>query len=433
MSISKPEGSLLAKDAATAKARRNLRKVRVLLELMGEQPTPNLISALECRPDEVVFLVSDRTEPHARDTQAALEMVPELSGVRMVMAKVDPYSIAAAEGVVEAVLARYPDGEFIFNVTGGTKPMMIGMYRVACAERWRGRVRMVYVSTETETEQVIVDGECRERSLDLQIPAAVYLRAHGVAVVARPASPPASWVEVAVELARQVEADAREQRRGRTVSQMLVGIHKAAEGLNDRQLRERPISIRRNSVRSAGLELLRRCQAAGILGGLSLARGEISFTLNGSKAFSFLDGRWLEAYVAAAARRTEVFHDVLVRVPIARPQWGYNELDVMAMRGVVAVVCSCKAARIPQGTARNAPLDELEARSRALGRYCGKVFVTSRTGYSDAFVAKAAGMGIHAVRPQALTTVGEVLVEASHSKGHALNGVSAELGGLGGT
>lgn len=62
-----------------------------------------------------------------------------------------------------------------------------------------------------------------------------------------------------------------------------------------------------------------------------------------------------------------------------------------------------------------------EARSRALGRYCGKVFVTSRHGYGDALATRAAGMGIHVVRPQALTTVGDVLVEASHSKGHPLN------------
>jgi hypothetical protein len=396
----------------------------VLLELVGEQPTPNLIPVLEYRPDEVVFLVSDRTAPHARDTQAALEMVPELSGTRSSLERVDPYSIAAAEQAVEEVLARYPNGEFIFNVTGGTKPMMIGTYRVACAERWRGRVRMVYVSTERETEQMIVDGECRERPLGLRIPAAVYLRAHGVTLGPRPAPFPASWTEVAVELARQVEADAREGRQARMVSQMLASIHKAAEGKNDPQLRERPISIRRNRVRTVGLDLLRRCQSAGILGGLSVARGDISFTLNGSQAFSFLDGRWLEVYVAAAARRMEVFHDVLVHVPIVRSQGGHNELDVVAVRGVVAVICSCKAARTPQGTGRNVPLDELEARSRALGRYCGKVFVTSRPGYSDAFVAKAAGMGIHVVRPQALTAAGDVLVEASHSKGHPLEGRS---------
>ena len=39
----------------------------------------------------------------------------------------------------------------------------------------------------------------------------------------------------------------------------------------------------------------------------------------------------------------------------------------------------------------------------------------------DARVARAAGMGIHVVRPQALSTVGDVLVAASHSKGHPLN------------
>lgn len=393
----------------------------VLLELVGEQPTPNLIPALEYRPDEVVFLVSDRTEPHARNTQAALEMAPDLSGTRFTTAKIDPYSIAAAERAVAAVVVRYPNGEFIFNITGGTKTMMVGMYHVASAEQWRGRARMVYVSTEVETEQIIVGAEFSERSLELEIPAAVYLRAHGVTMGAMPALPPPSWVEVAIELAWQVETEAREGQRRRTVSQMLTHIHRAAQGMKDRQLRGQRICIPRKSVRTVGLDLLRRCQAAGILAGLALKGGEISFTLNGSKAFSFLNGHWLEVYVAEAARRTEVFQDVLVHVPIIHPQWGHKELDVVAMRGVVAVICSCKAGRTPKGPARNLPLDELEARSRALGRYCGKVFVTSRHGYDDALVARAAGMGIHVVRPQSLATVGDVVVAASHSKGHPLN------------
>lgn len=398
-----------------------MRQKNVLLELVGEQPTPNLIPALKYQPDEVVFLVSDRTEPHARNTQAALEMVPDMTGTRFTMTNVDPYSIAAAETAVEAVLARYPDCEFTFNITGGTKTMMVGMYRVASAERWRGRARMVYVSTEVETEQTIVNGQFSERSLELEIPAGVYLRAHGVTVCALPSPPPPSWVEVAIDLAWQVETEAREGRRRRTVSQMLARIHREAQGMKDQQLRKQRICIPRKSVRTVELDLLRRCQAAGILSGLTFTGREISFTLNGSKAFSFLNGYWLEIYVAEAARRMEVFHDVLVHVPIVHPQWGHRELDVVAMRDVVAVICSCKAGRTPKGPARNMPLDELEARSRALGRYCGKVFVTSRRGYTDALVAKAAGMGIHVVRPQALTTVGDVFVEASHSKGHPID------------
>ena len=399
----------------------------ILLELMGEQPTPNLIPALEYRPDEIVFLVSDHTAPHARHTQAALEMVPALARTPSRLETVDPYDITATERTVEQVLARYPNGRFILNVTGGTKPMMIGMYRAASAERWRGRARMVYVSTERETEQTIVDGECRERPLTLRIPVEVYLRAHGVTLGARPAPFPPSWEGVAVELARGVEDDARVHRRSRKVSQMLAGIHQAAESMKDQQLRERPISLKRDDVRLAGRELLHRCQSAGILSDLVVGREEIPFRLNGSRALSFLDGRWLELYVAAAARRMEAFHEVLVRVPIAHPRWGHKELDVVAMRGVVPVICSCKAARVPKGSARNAPLDELEACSRALGRYCGKVFVSSRRGYTDAFVDKAAGMGIHVVRPQALTAVGDVLVQASHSKGHPLTGAFAEL------
>jgi len=399
----------------------------ILLELVGEQPTPNLIPALEYRPDEVVFLVSDRTAPHARGIQAALERVPELAGTGSTLVRVDPYSIAAAERAVEDVLARDRDGHLIFNLTGGTKPMMLGMYRVASARRWRGRATMVYVSTERETEQTIVDDRFQERALALQIPALVYLRAHGVTADPLSPPPPASWVEAAIELARQVEADTREQRRKRTVTRMLARICKEAHGKKDNELRRHCISLPRKSVRVVLLGLLRRCQAAGILGDLTVTGGKVTFKLNGSRAFFFLKGGWLEIYVAQAARRTEAFHDVLVHTPISHPRWKRRELDVVAMRGFVAVVCSCKAARTPSGSRRNLPLDELDACSRALGRYCGKVFVSSRRGYTDAFVDKAAGMGIHVVRPQELTAVGDVLVQASHSKGHPLTGAFAEL------
>jgi hypothetical protein len=395
-----------------------MKRTVVLLELVGEQSIPNLIPVLEYRPDEVVLLVSGRTERHAHNTQAALQMMPDLLGVRFTVVKVDPYSIVAAEKAIDAVLDRHPGAEFIFNITGGTKTMVVGMYRVACRDPWRERGRMVYVSTEVETEQTIAGDEFHERRLETQIPAGVYLSAHGVSLGTPQPAAPSSWTAVALELARQVEADAREGRQNRTTNQLLARIHRAAFGLKDQQLRERPVCIPRKTVRVAGLNVLRRCQDAGVLADLTLKGGEVCFRLNGSLALRFLDGHWLEVYVGEMARRTEVFHDVLVSVPIVHPQWGHKELDVVAMRGVVAVICSCKTGKTPQGPARNLPLDELEARSRTLGRYCGKVFVTSRRGYGGAMVSRAAGMGVHVVGPRALTAVGDVLVEASHSKGH---------------
>jgi hypothetical protein len=393
---------------------------KVLVELVGEQPTPNLIPALENRPDEVIFVVSDRTEPCARNTRAALEMAPALSQARFSMVKVDPYNISAASDAVERALEKRPGANFVFNITGGTKPMMVGLYRVASSARWRERARMVYVSTELETEQTIVGDAFEERSLALEIPAVVYLRAHGVTTTGQPVSVPKPWGKIAFELAQQIETEARERLRNRTINQMLARVHRAAEGIKSEQFRGSPIRIPRKSVRTVGLNLLRHCQEAGVLRGLKLAGGEIEFELDGAQALAFLKGQWLEVFTAETARHTEVFHDVMMHVPIDHPQLGRREIDVVAMRGVVAVICSCKASRIPRGTARNLPLDELEARSRALGRYCGKVFVTSRTGYTDTVVKKVAGMGIHVVRPQALTTVGDVLVEASRSKGQLI-------------
>ena len=393
----------------------------VLLELVGEQPMPNLIPALEYRPDTLVFLVSERTRPHALHTQAALESVPELASTRFRTIQVDPYSIDHAAKAVEELLGAHAGAKLTLNITGGTKTMALGAYRAARGDPWRDRVRVLYVSTELETEQVIAGETVEQRHLDLQIAADLYLRAHGANVGVRPPPYPASWTGVAFDMARQIERDAQDEVGSRTLSQMLARVARASAGMSDSHLRTMPVEIPRKSVRSAGLYLLRQCQDAGILGGLALIGGEVRFTLSSSRALEFLKGGWLEAYVAGAARRSEVFHDVQTCLPIAHPLLGNHELDVVAMRGVVAVLCSCKAARVPNGPARNVPLDELEARSRALGRYCGKVFVTSRVGYTDTSVTTARGMGIHLVRPQALTTVGEVLVAASHSKGQRLD------------
>ena len=117
----------------------------VLFNLVGEQPMPCLIPILQYRPDVVVFLYSPRTASQVADVCAALDLAGGLALPRCVEVEIDPARFIRSAGVVREVMAGYPGGRFLFNLSGGTKLMAISLYRAA-----EGKGEIVYVSADDE-------------------------------------------------------------------------------------------------------------------------------------------------------------------------------------------------------------------------------------------------------------------------------------------
>jgi hypothetical protein len=111
----------------------------ILINLVGEQPLPNLMPVALEDPRVVVLIHSDFTEQVAGK-------LGNLMGAEVISHCVDAYDIAETETYLRGLVADrcWPAGELLFNLTGGTKPMSLGAFRVAIEMGSRA----LYVKTE---------------------------------------------------------------------------------------------------------------------------------------------------------------------------------------------------------------------------------------------------------------------------------------------
>jgi len=347
---------------------------RVLLNLVGEQPMPSLIPILQYRPGVVIFLYSDRTAPQVADVCAALELAG-MDATQCVKMRIYPARFIRSADVIPRILADYPNALFLFNLSGGTKLMALSLYRAA-----QGHGDILYVSADDECILHLQPGAIVEEPITVQVPVAVYLRAHGAQI----------------DPARSLDTDSLSPTLfevARLLAQWTLGLADWRRALGRRK-RVNP----------------------------SAPKGA-SFIVDDHKTWLFLNGGWLELYAFDVARQMGLFHDCRVQVGIEHPELGQNELDLVVMRGTVATICSCKTGSAPRGSAKVRLLDELEARASALGTFCGKLLIVSqpRKTYGDSFVQRAKQMGIEVATGEDLPELATLLERASRRKGKGIS------------
>lgn len=374
---------------------------RVLLNLVGEQPMPCLIPILQYRPDVAVFLYSDRTASQVADVCAALDFVDELSP-HCVRVQIDPARFIRSADIVPQVMANYPGSQFLFNLSGGTKLMALSLYRAA-----EGRGDVLYVSADDERIFRLQPDSIVEKPITVRVPADVYLRAHGAEI------DPARSLDV-------TSLSPSHFKVARQVAQWVLGLEDWRRALT-RRSRVRPsspfparVSLPHPSpVEGAIVDLLAR------RGLVTRGRRGASFILEDHNTWAFLNGGWLEVYAFDVARGIDPFHDCRVQVGIEHPELGRNELDLIAMRGAMATICSCKTGSPPRGAAKVRLLNELEARASALGAFCGKLLIISqpRQAYGESFIQRAGQMGIGVATGEDLPGLAALLERASRRKG----------------
>jgi hypothetical protein len=375
---------------------------RVLFNLVGEQPMPSLIPILQYRPEVAVFLYSHRTASQVADVCAALEGASGWGDVQCLKVRIDPARFIRSAGVIHQVLGDYPGSQCLFNLSGGTKLMALSLYRAA-----QGRGDVLYVSADDECILRLQPEAIVEEPIAVQVSAALYLRAHGAGIDPARSLDVASLPPSRFEVARHLADRALDLEGWRKALGQRRKVHPPARY---------PVRVSLPSPLPAEEAIVDLLAQRGLV---TRSKRGASFLVESHDAWLFLDGGWLELYAFDVARGMGLFHDCRVHVGIAHPELGQNELDLIAVRGTVATICSCKTGRAPKGVAKVRLLDELEARASALGAFCGKLLVVSqpRRAYGDSFFQRAAQMGIEVVAGEDLPRLGEMLERASRGKG----------------
>ncbi len=169
-------------------------------------------------------------------------------------------------------------------------------------------------------------------------------------------------------------------------------------GIEGREVNISPMTVNR--------EILRRLSEKGFIRGFRMTKNTVYFKFRDNRIRELFakSGNLFEQYVFLAAKKAAVngeryFNDVLRGVCVvwdAESRGGFdttNEIDVIAMHGIVPIFISCKS-----GEVKKEALYELEAVAKKFGgRYAGKILAVTGSGQSKSrqyLSRRAADMGI---------------------------------------
>ncbi len=100
----------------------------ISISLIGEQPIPNLLPIRDQLPDVAVLLYTDYTEKTAGRLKGLLP-----PGCEAALRRVSPYDIPVIARALRELVRQHGwrTTDLLFNLTGGTKPMMLAASQVA--------------------------------------------------------------------------------------------------------------------------------------------------------------------------------------------------------------------------------------------------------------------------------------------------------------
>ncbi|MGQ9496789.1 MAG: DUF1887 domain-containing protein [Desulfotomaculales bacterium] len=106
-----------------------------MISLVGEQPVPNLLAVLHVRPKRAVLVQTERTKAVGERLRSVLRERGREQGIVVEdePLEVDPYDMTDIESKIERFIRHkgWSPDKIAFNLTGGTKPMALGAYRLA--------------------------------------------------------------------------------------------------------------------------------------------------------------------------------------------------------------------------------------------------------------------------------------------------------------
>ena len=145
--------------------------MKILINLIGEQPIPNLLPILYLKPAKTIILYTATTEKTAKRIEKLTENCTKII--------VEPYDIQKFKNTISNLIN--PNDEYFFNITGGTKIMSVALYEVALERK----EEVIYFQSEGK-ESILFNYKLNTIGTIIKdkivipelITADIYLRAH---------------------------------------------------------------------------------------------------------------------------------------------------------------------------------------------------------------------------------------------------------------
>lgn len=328
--------------------------MKIMVCLISNQHVPNLLGVHAVRPDRLVLLVTPGMKGKEENLLKALNTGNcDYTSKHDVIDITDENSVDAVYTALTEVHARYPDDEWVVNLTGGTKPMSMGAYLFS---REQG-LKTLYIAEKDQHRAVdLLDNS--SIVLDHQVSTAEFLAGYGFdlqnqGLLARTEEEAGQRIEIAALLAAHHDDPSLRRMLGRL--QKLKEEKKRTwekEGLDISEMDD--VSLDDPLLRSVISKEFHLAESG----------AQLSGHLD-KHAVEFLTGRWLEVFVWSLLRPFvgRGIWDLHLGVVIAggKGPGKSNEFDVSFMQDQSLCIVECKSGWQGHDPGANSTLYKIEA------------------------------------------------------------------------
>jgi hypothetical protein len=369
--------------------------------LISEQATPNLVSVLNpaIRPKEVIMLVSNPMRHRAEHLEGVLSRHQIKTRI---LPFEDAYDIAALESMLLESLDAYREQRVAMNLTGGTKTMTIAAQFASSASG----VPMFYVRPDTNQLLFVGDGDKPEPiTLDAKLTLQDYLAAHGYEIVKteKALHPESAELKLADWLGKNV----------RTQSAAIKHLNWIAQ-----RARKAPSFQIRDADAVKNPAFCALLEQDG-MSNLAWKNGEW-IVFENEAACAFLNGGWLEQYVAHQIRQINGKQDMALNLEFrvagasSTDKGRNNEIDVATLVHNRLYMVECKTADLDTENQTNTAsrADEVVYKLEALRKTGGlntRKLLVSALPLAEASLSRAKDNGITVIGPEKLGNLKSVL------------------------
>lgn len=340
--------------------------MRIMICLVSEQTLPNILPALQLKPD-MVYLIS--TIDQATRGEVIADFLKSKNINCEQKTNFDPYDVLAMTNRLKKILSKRPDENFILNVTGGTKLMALAAYSVFS----ESDSEIIYCNTIGNSIKYlypVVEDIPLKSNLDV----GSFLAACGYRVTGK----------AKVLLSSEKVAFFEIVKNGKIRNiQLLFEFVRSAHSNHNQTLTKTGFGDFKLTKQN---------------GNWTLSSQLYSLTISGDKRF--FEGVWLEEYCFWYAKNVLGLNPCS-GIKIISKEGTTNEVDLMFVHNARLYLVSCKS-----GEFDKKDLIEIESLKSLAGGTFGKAFMLGLNPFSDAMIARAKQLKVKLLTP---TTFGEVM------------------------
>jgi hypothetical protein len=394
-----------------------MKKAQLIL-FGGRASIPNMLTITHQKPDVIVAISSKESCIDLPKLEKSLKVVLPNCELRT-PEPVDGFDFRQIEEICKSELMKYPDADWIFNITSATTIMSIAAYEVAKSNANTVSIHCVYVDT-SHSRLVSLVGDVFSITVKAYIAAYYYKTEHGTFKNYRDHYRQEAWVCFAEQLGKSLDKVA-------ILKQVIAEFKGYAPKKSDDDTITHDYIVKKFDAYDANqvYNLLEEAQQLNILSGLQKNdSSSLSLKLS-ERQYKFFNGAWLELYVWNEAKKLNIFDDCewdleIIDSEITKSSgevFPHKELDVVMTYRAQLIFAECKTGSQAYDTHT---LDDITTKAELIGgRFVTRLLVTNvsksarqghnEEGITEDFLKKARQRNIRVVAADELPNIGEIL------------------------